>query len=74
MKRKEAAMPNDTLTTEQAAARLGVTVRYVYRLAQRGLLEAVPTTGHRLCFTRASVEKYKATRRPRGRPKQKREG
>jgi excisionase family DNA binding protein len=55
------------LTSREAAERLGITVRAVHKLHQRGTLRAI-TFGQALAFTRADVDRARS-RPKRGRPK-----
>jgi excisionase family DNA binding protein len=62
-----AAMLDDTLTYNEAAALLVVRPDYVRKLVQRGRLQAAPTVGNRGRVTRASVERYATERGQRTR-------
>ena len=63
------------LTTQEAAARLGVTDAYVRQLVQRGLLKAQKLqygpSGGVLAVDEREVERYVVERRPRGRPRKR---
>lgn len=60
-------MMTDTMTTAEAAKKLGVTVRTVYMYIRRGRLERLPGTGRAARITRDSVECYAAERGQRAR-------
>jgi excisionase family DNA binding protein len=62
----------DYLRVADAALELGVTTRRVRQLIAGGRLRAEPLTPRLYLVERESVERYKRTRRPPGRPARQR--
>lgn len=62
------------MRTDEAAGELGVSDRHVRRLVQTGALRGESPSPRVLLVDRASVERYKQERRPRGRPAREAKG
>lgn len=61
--------------TKEAAKLLGVSESYIRKLCRQGRLKAklIPPFEDRWAISRAEIERFKRTRRSRGRPKKSRQ-